>query len=100
VRFRLGRLDRLGRGRRLTPYLEAAAGHSFAPSGRAEGGFFMNPSVGAYIALRGALKLGLSVGYEFQELSRLRSHADGHFRTEFVERLSHNSLSVRIGVIF
>ena len=90
----------IGRERRLTPYVELAAGYSFAPSGSANGGLFLNPSVGVQFPLKNRLKLQLAVGYELQKLERLRTSSDAYFNKAFAEKLNHNSLSIRFGVLF
>jgi hypothetical protein len=92
----------IGRERKITPYVEIAAGYSFAPSGNANGGFFMNPSIGIQYPLKNKIKLQLAVGYELQELERLKKHIDNYFLKEFEEQLSPRSISIsiRIGVFF
>lgn len=90
----------IGRERKFTPYAEYAAGYSFALSGNANGGFFMNPSIGIQYPLKTKMKLQLAVGYELQELKRLKKHTDNYFIKEFEEQLSHHSISFKIGLRF
>lgn len=90
----------IGKERKFTPYVECAAGYSFAPSGNANGGFFMNPSIGIQYPLKNKMKLQLAVGYELQELERLKQHTDNYFLKEFEEQLSHHSISFKIGLRF
>ena len=90
----------IGRERLFTPYIELAAGYSFAPASTANGGVFINPSFGVQCRLKARLKLQLAVGYELQKLERLRTSSDAYFNKVFAERLSHNSLSIRLGVLF
>lgn len=90
----------IGRERKLTPYLEFGAGYSFAPASDANGGFFMNPSIGVQYPLKNKMKLQLAVGYELQELERLKKQTDSYFHKEFEEQLSHHSISLKIGVKF
>lgn len=90
----------IGRERKFTPYAECAVGYSFALSGNANGGFFMNPSIGIQYPLKNKMKLQLAVGYELQELERLKKHTDSYFAKEFEEQLSHHSISVKIGLRF
>jgi hypothetical protein len=90
----------IGRERRLTPYVELAAGYSFAPSRTANGGLFVNPSLGVQCRLKNRWKLQLAVGYELQKLERLKTSSDNYFDKAFAEKLTHNSLSIRLGVLF
>ena len=90
----------IGRERLFTPYVELAAGYSFAPVSTANGGLFVNPSLGVQCRLKNRLKLQLAVGYELQKLERLRTSSDTYFNKAFAEKLSHNSLSIRFGVLF
>lgn len=94
VRFQIGRT------RKFTPYAELGAGYSFAPQSNANGGFFMNPSIGIQYPLKNKIKLQLAVGYELQKLERLKTQTDSYFEKEFVERLSHNSISIKLGLLF
>lgn len=90
----------IGRTRRFTPYAEFGMGYSFAPQSNANGGFFMNPSIGIQYPLKNKMSLQLAVGYELQELERLKTHTDDYFSKEFIEKLSHHSISIRLGLKF
>lgn len=90
----------IGRERKFTPYVECAAGYSFAPSDNANGGFFMNPSIGIQYPLKNKMKLQLAVGYELQELERLKKQTDSYFYKEFEEKLSHHTISIKLGLCF
>lgn len=90
----------IGRQRKFTPFAGCAAGYSFAPSGDANGGVFVNPSVGVEYPLNHKLRLQLSVGYEWQDLKRLKKQTDAYFHKEFEEELSHQSVSVKVGLRF
>ncbi len=90
----------IGRKRLFTPYVELAAGYSFAPVSTANGGIFLNPSVGVQFPLKNGLKLQLAVGWELQKLERLLTSSDAYFNKAFAEKLSHNSLSIRLGALF
>lgn len=87
----------LKKKRKFTPYAECAIGYSFAPNSHANGGFLLNPSIGIQYPLKNKMKLQLAVGYEFQELERLKKHTDSHFEKEFVEELSHHTISIKLG---
>lgn len=90
----------IGRERKITPYLELAAGYSFAPSKEALGGCFFNPSVGIQYPLKNRMKLRLAVGYESQQMKRLKKQADDYFSKEFEEQLWHQSISIKMGFCF
>lgn len=90
----------IGPGRKFTPFAGCAVGYSFATSGDANGGVFVNPSVGVEYPLTNKLKLQLSVGYEWQDLERLKKQTDAYFHKEFKEELSHQSVSVKMGLSF
>lgn len=90
----------MGKERKFTPYAEFAIGGAFAPANDANGGFFMNPSFGVQYPLKNKMKLQLAVGYEWQELKRLKKQTGPYFVKEFSEALFHNSISFRVGVRF
>lgn len=90
----------IGRERKFTPYAEFAIGGAFAPANDANGGFFMNPSIGVQYPLKNKMKLQLAVGYEWQELKRLKKQTDPYFVKEFEEVLYHNSISIKAGILF
>jgi len=90
----------IGRERLFTPYTELAIGYSFTPSNNTHGGFFMNPSFGIQYSLKNGMKLRLAIGYEIQELERLKKQTDNYFYKEFEEKLSHHSISLKVGLTF
>ncbi len=90
----------IGRERKPTPYAEFGVGYSFAPASDTNGGFFMNPSIGLQYPLQNKMKLQLAVGYELQELERLKKQTDSYFHKEFEEKLSHHTISIKLGLRF
>lgn len=86
--------------RKLTPYLECNIGGSFATSKEANGGFYLSPSVGVQFRISRKLKMNLALGYELQELERLKKYTDQYFHTEFKEELSHHSITIKIGLTY
>jgi len=90
----------IGRSRRFIPYTELAMGYSMAPGKKVNGGFFMNPSFGFQYPLKNKMKLQLAIGYEIQELERLKTQTDNYFHKEFTEKLSHHSVSLKWGIMF
>lgn len=90
----------IGRTRRFNAFLEATAGYSFALSGNANGGVFLNPAVGVRCRLPKGLALQLSAGYEWQKLERLKTQTDSYFFKAFEEKLNHHSISIKVGLSF
>lgn len=90
----------IGRERRFIPYAELGLGYSFATASDANGGFFMNPSIGFQYPLKNKMKLQLAIGYELQKLERLKTQTDDYFYKEFAEKLSHNMISFKFGLCF
>lgn len=86
--------------KKFTPFLECGVGYSFAPDKHANGGFYLNPSVGVQYSLPKERKLSLAIGYESQKLERLKTYKDSILATEFSEELRHNLISVKVGFIF
>lgn len=86
--------------RQFTPYLSGAAGYAFVPAKRANGGLYVHPSAGVLYDFRNNLKFLLAVGYELQKSERLKDYEDSYFKTEFSEKLKHNSFVVKLGVVF
>lgn len=86
--------------RKFVPYLLCGAGYAFAPTKEANGGFLLNPSIGVQYAIHGNIKLLLGLGYEMQKLERLKKYKNDYYIAEFKEKLTHNTLSVRFGILF
>lgn len=86
--------------KRFTPFLQCGVGYSFAPDKHANGGFYLNPSVGMQYTLPKDRKLFLALGYESQKLERLKTYKDSFLAIEFAEELRHNLISVKVGFIF
>lgn len=86
--------------RKFTPYVECAAGYGFAPGKSANGGIFLNPSVGIQHRVFGNKQLFLAIGYELQKLERLKKQEQSLFIAEFAEKLNHSSISMKIGFVF
>ena len=86
--------------RKFTPYLECSVGYSFAPSKNANGGFYLNPSVGVQYKIHNKIQLFCALGYELQKLERLKRYENSLLITELAEKLNHNSISLKIGFIY
>lgn len=80
--------------------LRGTAGYSFAPSSRATGGFCLSPSVGLQTKITDKMDVFLAVGYEVQNLKRLKEHDGVYFHTEFEEALKHHSITLKAGIVF
>lgn len=85
---------------KFTPYIECGVGYSFAPDKNANGGFYLNPSVGIENSIYESKKLFLALGYESQKLEQLKTQKQSLFTAEFAERLNHNAISIKIGFIY
>lgn len=60
----------------------------------------MNHSIGLRYPLNNQFKLQLSLGYELQKLERLKKQTDNYFHKEFKEKLAHNMLTLKLGLLF
>lgn len=90
----------IARPKRFTPYIECGIGYSFAPDKNANGGFYLNPSIGVQYSVWGEKKLFFALGYELQKLERVKRQEQLLFKTEVTERLRHNAISIKIGFMF
>lgn len=85
---------------KYTPFLECGVGYSFAPDKKANGGFYIHPSVGLQYSLPHAKKIFIAAGYELQKYERLKTYKASFATTEFVEALNHSLITLKIGFIF
>lgn len=85
---------------KFTPYLECGVGYSFAPDKNANGGFYLSPSIGIQYSIHGNKMIFFALGYELQKFERLKKQEQSLFTAEFLEKLNHSSISVKIGFIF
>ena len=86
--------------RKFTPYVECGNGYAFAPNKNANGGFYFNAAIGIQYALPNKMRFQLAAGYELQQLERLKEYENEYFNSSFAEKLSHHSLSVKVGMVF
>lgn len=86
--------------RKLTPYLECNIGGSFAAAKEANGGFYLSPSIGTQLKLTQKLKMNFALGCEIQKLERLKEHTDEYFHTKFKEKLSHHTITFKVGLTY
>lgn len=90
----------IARPKKFTPYAECGIGYSFAPDKCANGGFYLNPSIGVQYSVSGGMKIFFALGYELQKLERVKKQEQVLFTAKFAERLRHNAISIKIGVMF
>jgi hypothetical protein len=57
----------------ITPFVEAAAGHSFGFQSHAEGGLVLNPALGLKVLMSSSAAFNFSIGYRQQQID-LREH--------------------------
>ncbi len=88
------------RSRRFTPFVEARAGYSFAPSPSASGGSNIGLGIGTSFCLSDAHRIYASVGYEYQHFSQLKTFESPAVRSRFVEKIGHNAFSATVGFQF
>lgn len=88
------------RSRRFTPFVEARAGYSFAPSPSASGGSNLGLGIGTSFRLSDAHRIYASVGYEYQYFCQLKTFESAVVRSRFVEKIGHNALSATVGFQF
>lgn len=62
--------------------------------------FYLNPSAGVEYSIYKDKKLFLALGYESQKLERLKAQKQSLLTAEFVEKLMHNSIAIKIGFMF
>ena len=84
------------RPKKLTPYLECNIGGPLAAAQETN----LSPSVGAQVKLTQKLKMNIALGYEIQQLERLKQRTDEYFHTEFKEELSHHSITLKVGLTY
>ena len=85
------------RSHRFTPFVEARAGYSFAPSPSASGGSNIGLGIGTSFPLSDAHRIYASVGYEYQHFGQLKTFESAVVRSRFVEKIGHNALSATVG---
>lgn len=86
--------------RKFTPFIQCGVGYGIAVSKDANGGICLNPAVGISYSVYKRMKLFVSVGYELQKLERLKKFNSEIVTVEFSEKLSHNLISLKIGVVY
>lgn len=85
--------------KKFTPFIACQAGYGFAPDKKANGGLYLYPSIGLQYTLRSNKYLFVAIGYEMQQLERVKSYQNVFFTSEYKEKLNHKSIAIRIGFI-
>lgn len=88
------------RPRKFTPFLECRVGYGFAPSDDANGGFYLNPVVGIRYAVGHRHGIFVAIGYESQNLERLKTYGNHFLKAEFAEKLRRRSIGIEVGFEF
>lgn len=86
--------------KKFTPFIQCAVGYGIVVSKDANGGIYLNPAAGISYSIYKRMKLFVSIGYELQKLERLKKFDSEIATIEFSEQLSHNLISMKIGVEF
>lgn len=90
----------MAKPRKFTPFLECRVGYAFAPCRDANGGFYLNPAVGVRYAVGRRHGIFVAVGYESQNLERLKTYGNRFLKAEFAEKLRHRNLGFELGFDF
>ncbi len=85
---------------KLTPFLECRVGYAFATCHDANGGFYLNPVIGVRYAVGHRHGIFVAIGYESQDLERLKTYGSHFLKVEFAEKLRHRSIAVEVGFGF
>lgn len=86
--------------KKFTPFIQCVVGYGIVVSKDANGGIYLNPAAGISYSIYKRMKLFVSIGYELQKLERLKKFDSEIATIEFSEKLSHNLISMKIGVEF
>lgn len=90
----------MAKPRKFTPFLECRIGYGFAPSNNSNGGFYLNPVVGVRYAVGRRHGIFVAIGYESQNLERLKTYGNHFLEAEFSEQLRHRSIGIEVGFEF
>ena len=86
--------------RKFTPFIRCCTGYGFAVSDDANGGIYINPAIGISCVVNKRMKLLVQMGYDIQKLERLKGYENNIISAEFVEKLNHNIISLKVGIEF
>jgi hypothetical protein len=80
-------------------FADCSAGYGFALGNDKNGGFYLNPAIGIQHHFWNKM-FSFSVGYQVQNLKRLKSHSNEYVSSQFEESLSFSCISLKLGVTF
>jgi hypothetical protein len=80
-------------------FADCSVGYGFALGNKNNGGFYMNPEFGIQRKIWNKT-FSIAVGYQWQDLERRKSHNDKYVSSQFVECLSVQSVSFKLGIMF
>lgn len=80
-------------------FADSSIGYGFTLGSEKNGGFYLNPEFGVQRKLWNKTFL-IAVGYQWQNLERRKSNSDNYVSSQFVEELSLQSISLKLGIVF
>lgn len=80
-------------------FANCSAGYGFAIGDKKDGGFYLNPEFGVQRKFWNKT-FSIAVGYQWQDLERLKSNTDNYVSSKFVESLSAQAITFKIGIMF
>ncbi|MDU1904598.1 MAG: hypothetical protein E6772_07435 [Dysgonomonas sp.] len=80
-------------------FADCSAGYGFALGSDKNGGFYLNPAIGVQHQFWNNM-FSFSVGYQLQNLERLKSHSNEYVSSQFEESLIFSSISLKLGITF
>lgn len=86
--------------KKFIPFIDVSIGYGISLAKESRGGFLMSVSMGTEYKLSDKINLLLGLGYQTQSLSRILKHSDEFALIEFREHLTHNTIGIKIGVVF
>ncbi len=84
--------------KRCTLFAQCDTGYSLALAHQTNGGFYLHPAIGLDFRVYGTQRFFVTLGYELQELERVKRYNGDYFSAEMQEALSHNLLAIHFGV--
>ncbi len=86
--------------KKFSPFLDASVGYGLSLAKSSIGSLHLSVGVGTEYEMNTKIKLRMSLIYQNQALTRILKHSNEYASTEFQERLTHNSIGVKVGFVF
>ena len=86
--------------KKFSPFIDASVGYGLSLAKSSIGGFHLSVGVGTEYEVNTKNKLLIGLIYQNQALTRILKHSNEYASTEFQERLTHNSIGVKVGIVF